>query len=144
MRLHRQSAKKSGREGSPPTTGGNLSYSRAARETPEALKEKIFADYGLTDPHDKGHSYEVDHRVPLSLGGRDLEENLWPETRTAPKWSAWVKDRLEFKLWNMVCHPKAGTAPLALTEAQAVFTGDWIAEYPKYCPAEQACPAYAE
>src|SRR5260221_1157880 len=92
--------------GKPPIQGGHLTYSRAARVTPQSVKEQAFQAYGIQNPNDGGHSYEIDHRLPLSLGGRDQLANLWPETRTASEWSAWIKDRLEVKLWNQVCHPK--------------------------------------
>jgi hypothetical protein len=129
--------------GAPPVAGnGNYTYSKAARETPQSVKEEAFARYGITDPHDGGQSYEVDHRVPLSLGGLDVVDNLWPETRTATKWNAYVKDRLELRIWKMVCEPEEGQNPLSLKEAQDVFKGSWIEKYPTYCKTTDACPPY--
>lgn len=126
--------------GNPPQKGGVLTYSRAARHTSARLKGEAFRRYGIRNPHDKGVSYEVDHRVPLSLGGRDLIENLWPETRdrSAPD-NAWVKDKLEARLLRLVCHPKPGQLALPLKAAQAAFLGDWREAYRKYCPTNEAC-----
>ena len=101
--------------------------------------------YGIVNPKDDGASYEIDHRVPLSLGGRDLITNLWPETRDkSVQWNAWVKDRLEFKVYNLVCHPAAGQGPLPLSDAQGAFLRDWTAAYTRYCRTDAACPAYDE
>ena len=126
--------------GNPPQKGGVLSYSRAARHTSARLKDEAFRRYGIRNPHDKGVSYEVDHRVPLSLGGRDLIENLWPETRdrSVPD-NAWVKDKLEARLLRLVCHPKPGQSALPLKAAQAAFLGDWRRAYQTYCPNSDAC-----
>jgi hypothetical protein len=130
--------------GNPPTQGGSLSYGRAARETSEALKEEAFRNYGLEDPRDRGHSCEVDHRVPLSLGGRDEISNLWPESRTAVGFNAWIKDRLEYRLYTLVCHPKPGDPIVTLRAAQDAFLGDWTKAYATYCKDEKECPAYRE
>jgi len=68
--------------------------------------------------------YEEDHRVPLELGGAPRgEENLWPEPWARP-YGAHEKDRLENALKRDVCKGK-----LSLAAAQAVFLGDWWAEY---------------
>jgi hypothetical protein len=130
--------------GNPPTQGGSLSYGRAARETSEALKEEVFRNYGLEDPRDRGHRYEVDHRVPLSLGGRDEISNLWPESRTAVGFNAWIKDRREYRLYTLVCHPMPGDPIITLRAAQDAFLGDWTKAYATYCKNEKECPAYRE
>lgn len=130
--------------GSPPTETGTSTYSVAARHTSTAVKKQAFANYGLTDPMDGGLTYEVDHRVPLSLGGRDVIQNLWPQTRDrALPMNAWVKDRLEFRLYNLLCHAKPGDPPITLEEAQQALLGSWIAAYNQYCENAQACPAYS-
>ncbi|EGD57765.1 hypothetical protein Y88_3091 [Novosphingobium nitrogenifigens DSM 19370] len=130
--------------GDPPTHGGDLTYSQAARHTSTRLKNDVFEEYGIPRPHDGGRSYEVDHLVPLALGGRDVKENLWPESRTAPDLNAWAKDRLEYRLYRMVCHPDAGASPLPLGEAQAALRDNWVAAYRRYCSNPADCPAHAE
>jgi hypothetical protein len=130
-----------GPKDSPPVPGGALTYSQAGRQTSEALKNQVFVTYGIANPHDGGTSYEVDHRIPLSLGGRDDIHNLWPQSRTAPGFNAWVKDRLEDRLYNLVCHHKPGKPEVTLLQAQAVFKGDWTKGYDVYCD-ETTCPAH--
>lgn len=130
-------------DGDPPEPGaGDRTYSQAARHTSQHLKEAVFAEYRQVNPHDGGHSWEVDHLVPLSLGGRDVQENLWPESRTAQGLNAWAKDRLEFRLYRLVCDPVAGAAPLPLAEAQAALRDNWVAAYQRYCPSDADCPAF--
>lgn len=130
--------------GSPPHHGGDLTYSRAARHTAPALKAAVFAAYHLTNPHDGGRSYEVDHLIPLALGGRDVLANLWPESRLSQGPNAWSKDRLEYRLYRLVCDPEPGTPALPLQQAQAAFTTDWVAAYHHYCPTDADCPAFRE
>jgi len=129
--------------GTPPHQGGTLTYSQAARHTSQSVKEKAFAEYGLQDPHDNGQSYEVDHKIPLALGGRDVIENLWPQSRTAPGWNAWVKDRLEFRLYSLVCHRKAGDPQVSLAEIQRDLEGDWTKAFAKYCAVDEDCPNFS-
>jgi len=43
--------------------------------------DRILAEYGL--PPGLHPSYEVDHLIPLDLGGADVDANLWPEPRLA-------------------------------------------------------------
>jgi hypothetical protein len=119
-----------------------MTYSKAARHTSASVKEAVFAEYHLTNPHDGGHTWEVDHLVPLSLGGRDVRENLWPESRTGEGLNAWAKDRLEYRLYRMVCDPSPGMPRLPLAQAQAAFRTDWVAAYRQYCADEADCPAF--
>lgn len=53
-----------------------LSYSRRHRHTSPELKREVYAAY-YVDP--AGREFEVDHRVPVCLGGADIRENLWPQ-----------------------------------------------------------------
>jgi hypothetical protein len=129
--------------GQPPQAGaGDLTYSKAARHTSAELKDEVFAEYNLVNPHDNGQSYEVDHLVPLSLGGADVRENLWPESRIGDGMNAWAKDRLEYRLFRLVCDPPPGVPRMALREAQAAFTPDWVAGYRKYCADDGDCPEF--
>jgi hypothetical protein len=128
--------------GDPPQRGGDETYSRAARHTSAHLKDAVFAEYHLTNPHDGGHSWEVDHLVPLGLGGRDVKENLWPESRSGDGMNAWAKDRLEYRLYRLVCDPPPGAQPVPLVQAQTAFRTDWVAAYRRYCADEADCPAF--
>ena len=128
--------------GDPPERGGDETYSKAARHTSAQLKDAVFDEYHLTNPHDGGQSWEVDHLVPLSLGGRDVEENLWPESRRGDGMNAWAKDRLEYRLYRLVCDPPPGAQRVALATAQEAFRTDWVAAYNTYCANDADCPVY--
>ncbi len=92
-----------------------------------ARRDEVLARYGMslgTHP-----DYEIDHLIPLCLGGSDDPSNLWPQPRRTiePVWNAEAKDRLERLLCDMVCDGQ-----LDITTAQAAIAKDWIAAYHKY------------
>jgi hypothetical protein len=58
------------------------------------------------------HQYQMDHLVPLCLGGADVEANMWPQ----PLQEAHDKDKLEAEACRQVC---AGERDLG--EAQRWF-----------------------
>lgn len=99
-------------------------YSRSVRHTSGQLKHKVYVEYGIEA---KSGYYEVDHLIPLGIGGADLRENLWPESRDTQPWNANIKDRLENYLHVEVC---AGRIPIA--QAQKDIAADWMAAYRKY------------
>jgi len=93
----------------------------------EPLKQQQIEAYGYRDRR-LGH-YEEDHLIPLELGGAPSDpRNLWPEPHYVPDdWGSYAKDRLEFKLNQLVCD---GTLPL--DAARAAIAGDWTAAYRRY------------
>ena len=100
-------------------------YTKKVRNVPVEMKREVYREYGITS-HESG-DYEVDHLIPLELGGSNSIKNLWPEShRTAP-WSAQVKDRLEGKLHELVC-----SGQLDLKTAQQAIASNWIEAYKKY------------
>ena len=99
-------------------------YARSVRRTSGSLKHRIYLEYGITQ---KNGRYEIDHLVPLSIGGADTRENLWPESHDTKPWNADVKDRLENYLHVEVC-----AGQIALADAQEAVAADWIAAYRKY------------
>jgi len=77
-------------------------------------------------PGPSGAQYEIDHFIPLELGGSNDPENLWPQSYVIP-WGAHVKDALENKLHRMVC-----AGQISLTNAQAAIKTNWLQAYDKY------------
>ena len=98
-----------------------LSYSKRHRHTISELKREIYEEYHVDRA---GQDFEVDHRVPLCLGGADARENLWPQ----PGWQHpgyHEKDALEIEICRRVC----GDRSVTLQDGQAIFLGDWITGY---------------
>ena len=80
--------------------------------------------------------YELDHHVPLALGGHPTNpQNLRLQPWAGPC-NAHDKDVLESALHRAVC---AGTVPLAV--AQHAIDTDWPAAYVKYVRKPLQCPA---
>ncbi len=77
-------------------------------------------------------SYELDHLIPLELGGAPSDErNLWPEVDYAGISSQTYyrnpKDRLERILNRRVC-----AGQMSLARARALIASDWVAAYRRY------------
>src|ERR1700674_1383784 len=70
-------------------------YTKKVRSVPIAVKREVFESYGITT-HSPGE-YEVDHLIPLEVGGSNSIRNLWPQSFLTSPWNAHVKDKLENK-----------------------------------------------
>jgi hypothetical protein len=100
---------------------------RALRHWTRERDDRILQRDGLPPgPHP---NYEVDHRVPLCLGGSDDDANLWAQPRRSiePVWNAERKDELEARLCQLVC-----SGQLDLGSAQREIATDWQTVYRKY------------
>src|SRR5271166_6246395 len=64
-------------------------------------RDEVLRRYGL--PLGTHPDYEIDHLIPLCLGGSDDPSNLWPQPRRSiePTWNAEAKDRLERLMCDM-------------------------------------------
>jgi hypothetical protein len=105
------------------------------RSVTTALKKKVFAAYSV--PFEDRANYEVDHFIPLALGGVNTCTdnptcNLWPEPhqKSFPEiapWGSETKDRLELRLYKMMC-----AGQISLHDAQVAISTDWEAAYRQY------------
>jgi hypothetical protein len=100
---------------------------RQLRRWDRARDDRIMAEYGLpAGPH---ADFEIDHLIPLGIGGADGVRNLWPEPRRTiePEWNAEAKDRLEWKLRDLVC-----SGALDVREVQRAIADDWTEAYGRF------------
>lgn len=100
-------------------------YTRTIRYVSTANRRAVFTAYGISYPPTPG-TYELDHLIPLELGGGNTPSNLWPQHYHGAG-SADVKDRLENHLHALVC-----SGQLGLPVAQRSIAGDWYAAAAKY------------
>ncbi|MCX6745413.1 MAG: HNH endonuclease signature motif containing protein [Candidatus Parcubacteria bacterium] len=98
-------------------------YTSRVRHVTARTKNLVYQEYGITS-HVKGE-YEVDHFIPLELGGSNDLKNLWPEA-AEPRPGFHEKDKVENYLHRQVC---AGLMPLA--EAQKQIQANWLVIYEK-------------
>lgn len=91
---------------------------------PISLKRKVFDRYGIRT--DKSTPHNIDHLIPVSLGGSNSIENLWPQP-LAGEWSYYHKNQLERRLRKLVCKGE-----LDLEKAQQEISSDWVSAYKKY------------
>lgn len=96
------------------------------RRTTPAMKRDAYAKYGIYSQ--RRGQYQVDHLIPLCLGGADTQENLWPQSYDNPYWTAARKDQLERIICRRVCD---GSNPYSLEEAQERMRDDG------YCDLEE-------
>jgi hypothetical protein len=108
----------------PIVTQGNIrsticekGWTRTVRP-PESQTEKFkfnvaYPAYGTPPPE----KTELDHLVPLELGGSNDATNLWPETPPTPN----PKDKVEGALNAAVCEGR-----VTLVAAQDAIASDWL------------------
>lgn len=98
---------------------------RPASSYTKGVKTKLMREEGV-DPS-KMSAYELDHIVPLALGGHPRKpSNLALQPWDGPQ-GAKMKDILEVRLQGLVCHGK-----IPLTDAQVCIAEDWEACAAKY------------
>lgn len=101
------------------------------------VKAKLLREQGL--PASEAARYELDHVIPLALGGHprkldNLMLQLWDGA-----WSARTKDRLEVKLKTLVCRGQ-----LSLERARRAIASDWIAAYKTFVTPADTSSAWPE
>jgi hypothetical protein len=94
------------------------------RSVSSEVHRQAFAEYGFTFPQPRG-AFEVDHLIPLELGGDNVIANLWPEA-AEPRPGFHEKDKVEDYLHKQVC-----AHAMNLGDAQRQIATDWIAVWAK-------------
>jgi hypothetical protein len=69
---------------------------------------------------------EVDHLIPLEIGGSNDVKNLWPQPQD-PRPGSYEKDSLENDLHRRVCKGE-----MSLADAQKCIASDWVTCWEKY------------
>lgn len=90
-------------------------WAEAHRDVSEATKNNVASEYGLSSRS----GYEIDHLIPLEIGGANSASNLWPEPYSSP-YGASQKDGLEDYLHEQVCHHG-----MPLAKAQHEIAANW-------------------
>jgi hypothetical protein len=96
-------------------------YTRPWRAVSADVRAEVFSAYKI--PRPLRTAYELDHLVPLELGGSNAPRNLWPQPR-AGRWNARRKNRLERRLRRRVC-----SGELSLDAARQAIGQDWRIAY---------------
>lgn len=99
-------------------------YARRVRNVSTATKNQVYAEYGIASH--APDQYEVDHLIPLGIGGSNDIKNLWPQP-TDPRPGRLEKDALEDELHQRICDRS-----IDVRTAQHDVATDWIAAYRKY------------
>jgi hypothetical protein len=103
--------------------GGYTASVRPPEQLTEAFKDAALRAYG--DPGAVS-AYELDHLVPLEVGGSSDTRNLWPEPDDHPSPGvANSKDPVEDRLHDLVCAAVSGGPYLPLAVAQRLIATDW-------------------
>jgi hypothetical protein len=97
-------------------------HTSTIRNVSEATKRRVEIEYGLP-PRSYGRTREIDHIVPLEVGGSNSIANLFPEPGSGAA-NYHAKDRLENELHDRVC---SGT--MSLRTAQKRIATNWKTLY---------------
>ena len=82
-------------------------------------------------PGESRADYELDHLIPISIGGAPLDQrNLWLQPRRG-RANAGDKNDLAYVLWRLVCEHR-----VPLGTAQRGISRDWTQAYATYATPE--------
>jgi hypothetical protein len=93
-------------------------YASSVRNVSTATKKQVYAEYGASYPQPTG-AYDVDHFIPLEIGGSNDIKNLWLEPAT-PTPGFHQKDQFENFEHGQVCD-----GAISVAAAQRRTVSDW-------------------
>ena len=102
-------------------------YTKKVRNVSTKTRKKVYAMYNIHYPVPTG-SYELDHFIPLALGGNNDIANLFPES-AKPSPGFKEKDVVEVYLYQEVCAKR-----IDLSAAQSQIVKDWVMIYNNLSP----------
>ncbi len=101
---------------------------RPAYAVTEPIKRRLM---NVQHPGESFADYELDHLIPISLGGAPLDlRDLWLQPRRGQA-NAADKNALAYVLWRLVCERR-----VPLRTAQRAIRRDWTKAYDTYATPE--------
>src|ERR1700730_12367836 len=97
-------------------------YTKKVRNVPAEMKREVYEEYGVTS-HEPG-DYEVDHLIPLELGGSNSIKNLWPESHRTSPWNAQVKEVFRYLVWVIAKLTDVWDGQIELTGAMVGYSSE--------------------
>ena len=98
-------------------------YAARALDVNKETRKVVYAAYRVRRPN-SGRPYQIDHVVPLELGGSNDAANLFPEAASNPPSRYQAKNTLERRLYELVCSGKRSLRP-----TQRAIARDWLTLY---------------
>jgi hypothetical protein len=99
-------------------------YEDLDESVPVTVKDQAFKRYGIRMGGPE--LYNIDHLIPVRLGGSNAIKNLWPQPLSG-EWNYSTKNKLERQMYRLVCRGE-----LDLKDAQREIASDWVSAYRKY------------
>ncbi len=92
-------------------------WSRAHRQVSSSMRRAVYKAYGYPGPQP---GWELDHLIPLELGGSNARTNLWPEPPTPADRGFHRKDKVENAAHDAVCEGR-----MTVRVAQKAMAKNW-------------------
>jgi hypothetical protein len=105
-------------------------FAASAKPVSNWQRDEALTRYGRRPEDFAG---ELDHLIPLSLGGSNDPDNLWPQPAQSA-FGADAKHKLEATLRDLVCTERK----LTLKQAQSAIKKDWVKAYNQYVQGQNA------